>query len=360
MQFFSNILNFITIFLLSIFYTGTILLLTVEEDFMRRTFTKPYASLYEEYLEYERPGMSMQGYKSLEGRTRRFLCWLEEKQLRPQDVCITQAMEFRNDIAGKKNVNGELISQGTICNYIKTARRFYRYLLEKETVRTNPFKEVAYPRIPSHISRNVLTENQMARLLERLKRFNSGSTKKEKARLYVCHVLSEFMYSTGLRIDEAASLEPSDVNFKLRHVYVRQGKGGKSRTAFMSEYASEVLELYLRKGKIIADRILYGGKRRTVFSGKTGSLMQMLNRRLRAICIELDIPVITSHGFRHSLGTHLLRGGCDMRHIQVILGHDKLSSTQIYTKVYADDLKESLDRYHPRQWTRTMETDYEK
>ena len=319
------------------------------ERTMRYGLTKPYVSLYEEYLEYERPGMSLQGYKSLEGLTRRFLGWLEEKQLMPQDVRITQAMEFKNDIAGKRNINGELISQGTICNYIKTARRFYKYLLERETVSTNPFKEIKYPRIPSHISRNVLTEGQMERLLERLKRFNSGKTKKEKARLYICHILSELIYSTGLRIDEAASLRPSDVNFELRHVYVRYGKGGKSRIAFMSEYASEILMLYLKKGKNITDRILYGAKRRTVFSGKTGSLMQMLNKRLKTLCLELDIPVITSHGFRHSLGTHLLRSGCDMRHIQAILGHEKLSSTQIYTKVYADDLKESFDRYHPRQ-----------
>ena len=71
---------------------------------MRYVLTKPYVSLYEEYLEYERPGMSLQGYKSLEGLTRRFLGWLEEKQLMPQDVRITQAMEFKNDIAGKRNI----------------------------------------------------------------------------------------------------------------------------------------------------------------------------------------------------------------------------------------------------------------
>jgi len=60
--------------------------------------------------------------------------------------------------------------------------------------------------------------------------------------------------------------------------------------------------------------------------------------------------VITSHGFRHSLGTHLLRSGCDMRHIQVILGHEALSTTQIYTKVDKEDLKKSLDAFHPRRW----------
>lgn len=317
---------------------------------MSCVLSEPYASLYEEYLDCNRTGLSRQAFESIKGQSFRFLKWLEEKELLPHEVKTVHAMEYKNDMAKKVNREGLPVAPGTVCNYIKTAIRFYRWLLEKEEVKSNPFTEVGYPRIPEHISRNVLTESQMNRLLDRLKCFNEAETEKEKARLYVCHVLSEFMYSTGLRIEEAAELEPSDINLETRYVRVRKGKGGKSRTAFLSDYARDVLRLYLEKGKEKTDRILYGEKRVTVFSGKPASLMQMLNFRLRETCSELEIPVITSHGFRHSLGTHLLRSGCDMRHIQVILGHDKLSSTQIYTKVYSDDLKESIDRYHPRQW----------
>lgn len=327
---------------------------------MSYVLSEPYATLYEEYLEYEKPGMKRRAYERLQRITLIFLKWLEEEELLPDEVRVMQAMKYKNDMAKRVNRDGMEIKAGTLCNYIKAVRRFYKWLLEKEDVKTNPFLEIDYPRIPEHISRNVLTESQMNRLLERLKGFNKGGTKKETARLYVCHVLSEFMYSTGLRIEEVTNLKPSDINFISRYVYVRNGKGGKSRTAFLTEYAADVLKLYLEKGKEKADMILYGEKRKTVFSGTNESVMQMLNERLRKICIELEIPVITSHGFRHSLGTHLLRGGCDMRHIQVILGHDKLSSTQIYTKVYADDLKNSIDKYHPRQWIKSGEDKNEK
>ncbi len=322
---------------------------------MSYILSEPYAAFYVEYLEYERPGMKERSYCRHKRMILSFLRWLEGEKLLPQDVKVVHAVKFKTDMSRRVNRNGSEISAGTLCNYIKAARRFYKWLLEREAVKTNPFLEVDYPRIPEHISRNVLTESQMNRLLERLKCFNGARTKKESARLYVCHVLSELMYSTGLRIEEAASLVPGDINLALRHVHVRSGKGGKSRTAFLSEYASEVLRLYLERGKKRADMILYGEVRETVFSGVQDSVMQMLNARLRKICLELGLPVITSHGFRHSLGTHLLRSGCDMRHIQVILGHDKLSSTQIYTKVYADDLKDSIDKYHPRQWIKSGE-----
>jgi len=74
-----------------------------------------------------------------------------------------------------------------------------------------------------------------------------------------------------------------------------------------------------------------------------------MNTALRNACTELEMPVITSHGFRHSIGTHLLRAGCDIRHIQVFLGHDRLESTQIYTHVNNNDVTETMDNKHPRK-----------
>ena len=316
---------------------------------MRITFGEPYSKLYQEYAEHEQTRLTRQGFASCMGRTARLVGWLEEKGLMPEDVRITHALDFVSDMGKRINACGTPISPGMICNYIKAARRFYSYLLEREAIGTNPFMEVEYPRIPEHISRNVLTESQMNCLLERLKRFDDCTTRKEKARLYVCHVIAELMYSTGLRIDEVSSLTEYDVDVGSRIVRVRNGKGGKSRTAFLTCYAAEIMELYITMGKEFYDRTMYGRRRDRLFSANGNMLMQMLNRCLRETCTELEVPVITSHGFRHSLGTHLLRAGCDMRHIQVILGHDRLSSTQVYTRVYSEDLKESLDRHHPRQ-----------
>ena len=106
---------------------------------MSYVLSEPYATLYEEYLEYEKRGLSIQAYESLQGQTMRFLKWLEEKELALQEVKIVHAMEFKNDMAKKTNIYGMSVSQGTVCNYIKTARRFYKWLLEREEVKTNPY-----------------------------------------------------------------------------------------------------------------------------------------------------------------------------------------------------------------------------
>jgi site-specific recombinase XerD len=172
-------------------------------------------------------------------------------------------------------------------------------------------------------------------LLHELGRFNSLA-------LYKVHVITELLYSTGLRISEAAGLLPLHIDTARRLVQVHNGKGGKNRTAFLTVYAAAVLDLYLEKG-----RGAHGDRR--VFGVGSGRLRQQINDTVKAACRRVGIPEISSHGFRHSLGTHLLRAGCDIRHIQAILGHDKLETTQVYTHVDKEDIKLSLDTYHPRQ-----------
>jgi len=89
--------------------------------------------------------------------------------------------------------------------------------------------------------------------------------------------------------------------------------------------------------------------RERLFGADVATLMSAVNKELSEVCNKLKIPVITCHGFRHSIGTHLLRAGCDLRHIQMILGHEKLNSTQRYTRVDRRDLRNIIDKYHPRQ-----------
>jgi len=184
---------------------------------------------------------------------------------------------------------------------------------------SNPFLAVSYPRLPDRIYRNVLSEAQMNALLERLRQFADIPQ-------YKVHVIAELLYATGMRIAEAAQLIPSDIDTRQRLVHIQKGKGGKSRVAFLTGYASEVLERYLSKGRKLVLRYSHGARsrRNTLFRVGHARLQQEINECLRTTCIELELPVITSHGFRHSLGTHLLRAGCDIRHIQVILGHEKL------------------------------------
>ena len=317
---------------------------------MSYTLSEPYASVYEEYLEYEKGLVSRQGYISLQNRTRTVLKWFEEENILFEDVNIQDALRFKEYLSEKTTKNGIYISTGTMLNYLKAVRKFFRYLLSTEKIKTNPFEEITNPRLPSHISRNVLTESQMNCLLDKLKDFNSLDDSDKCRNRYCCHVYSEFLYSTGLRAAEAASLVMSNIDLKQRTVYVPDGKGGKPRTAYMTGYAADVLKVYIDNAR---DKIFYKTyikQKELLFGLSSHSLEEKLNRELKSVCRELGIPVITSHGFRHSLGTHLLRAGCDIRYIQTILGHDSIESTQVYTNVYKDDLKNSIDKYHPRQF----------
>ena len=314
---------------------------------MGRVLTQPYAGLWEEFLGYQKTRMSSRGFEALRATSYYFLKWLQEQDIRPEELGIEQAFEYRAAVAGRVTGHGAVITAGTCCNHLKAARAFFAYLVTSGRRPSNPFVAVSYPRMPERINRNVLSEAQMNALLERLRQFTGMES-------YRAHVVAEVLYSTGLRIAEAASLLPEDIDTRARMVHVREGKGGKSRTAFLTSYAAEVLDCYMTRGREMVLNSYRGPRPRghTLFCVGFPRLQQELKDILRGACGELELPVITSHGFRHSLGTHLLRAGCDLRHIQVILGHEQLRTTQIYTQVDKDDIKASLDAHHPRQWSK--------
>jgi integrase/recombinase XerD len=175
----------------------------------------------------------------------------------------------------------------------------------------------------------------------------NGRTLTEKRQLYKAHVIGELMYSTGMRVNEVASLKEKDINFYRGIVTVYDSKTGKKREAILNTFAGKVVEIYVNQtrpfvmfGKNNADTAL-------LFGAKT-NLRTWLNGILDRESKNLGLGKFTTHNFRHAVGYHLLRGGCDIRFIQEILGHEALHSTQVYTKVDKEDLKNVIDTYHPR------------
>jgi len=304
-------------------------------------------ALYNEFLDYYRPRVSPQGYQAIMYLSRSVIAWFEARGIPPGEASIRDAMEFRKHLY--ESEEGRRLSAGSVYNYLKMGRKLFAFMVKSERRQTNPFSEVQYPRLPEAISRNILNEAQTGRLLEALSMFHDASTAGERLEKYRAHVVAVLLYATGMRINEAAELLPQDMDVKRREVVIRNGKGGKSRVAFLTGYAADVLDCYMRHGRAA---LLSRGWRKhgdRLLGTDAETLSAAVNRELSEACMRLEIPVITCHGFRHSLGTHLLRAGCDMRHIQMILGHEKLNSTQRYTRVDRDDLRNVIDRFHPRQ-----------
>jgi integrase/recombinase XerD len=308
------------------------------------------ADLLDEFLATERPKVSKQGYTSLQGLTRRMLQWFDNEDLDLFALTISDAVRYQAWLADHRQEDGSAYDCGTIHNYLKTARKFFAFLVATERLGSNPFDHLRFPRLSEHLTRNVLTEAQMGRLLAELGRFAELPDPRQRLRRYRVHVIAEFLYATGLRIAEACTIVGGHLDLEQARVYLPEGKGGKARTAFLTRYAVAVLTRYLATGR----QAVLGNYPRdhadTIFGADKARVAAVVNAELDSVCTSLGLPVITTHGFRHSLGTHLLRAGCDMRHIQVILGHEALQTTQIYTRVDKDDLKRSLDSFHPRQW----------
>jgi site-specific recombinase XerD len=216
-------------------------------------------------------------------------------------------------------------------------------------VASNPFKEIKKMRIDKKLPRNLLKEDQMNLFLEKLSRYDEEDSLKKKITQYRVHVVAELLYASGLRISEVANLQVEDINFTRGTVTVREGKGKKTRTAWLNDYAKEVLHLYVTEMRELVFNE-WNERNGTLFGVRWQSFEKMVNKILNKTAKELGFPGFTAHKFRHAAGYHLLRAGCNIRYIQEILGHKLLRNTEIYTKVDKEDLKEVLDTCHPRKF----------
>lgn len=234
----------------------------------------------------------------------------------------------------------------SVKRFVSTTSKFYDYLKSAGLVHTNPFRGIKRIRTERKLPRNIPDEKKMNEILEDLGRFWERDTVREQRMYYRAHVMAELQYATGMRIKEVRELEAVDIDFERKTIKVKNGKGGKERTAYLDEYASKVLAIYVREMK---ESVNKNKGTMAIFGISAGATIEAVYHvYLNRVCEKHGVGRFTSHNFRHSLGFHLLRRGCDMRYIQLILGHEDMNTTTIYTKVDKGDLRNELDRCHPR------------
>jgi len=273
--------------------------------------------------------------------------YLEETDLEFAEVNITEAQAFQGWLIDQGNLKQGGYTDGTIAYYVKVAGSFFDYLKHGKQVYSNPFKEIRKVKEKKKLPKNVLKENEMHKLLQTLAAFDDEDLRASKHK-YRMHVVAELMYSTGMRINEASNIQLADIDFNAGTILLRETKDKKEHTVFLNDYAKEVLELYVKEMRPVILSVKADKKK--LFGCSTRVLKHLFNQELKRACSKAGLAPISSKGFRHAFGYHFLRAGCDMRYIQALLGHSQLTSTEKYTKVDKEDLRNIIDKFHPRKW----------
>lgn len=220
---------------------------------------------------------------------------------------------------------------------------------------------VRLPRLARRLPRDIMTEEEVARVLQWLEERTAGldPSRPRQAVQIRDHAIVEVLYSTGLRKAELMQLHLDDVNYDDGMIVVREGKGGKDRVVPIGHAGLAALRRYLKAARPVLARkdtpqvfvSINGG------SMDHNAVLECVRRAVKAAGIARGAH---PHTLRHCCATHMLNHGADIRYVQELLGHTCLASTQVYTHVSIGKLKQTHRRCHPREQPRFMATPQEE
>jgi integrase/recombinase XerD len=226
----------------------------------------------------------------------------------------------------------------SVARLLSVLKRFYRYLLRQGRIKGDPTLRIDAPKLPRSLPKS-LTEDDVEQLLA-APRVEHALGLRDKAML-------ETLYASGLRVSELVTLKLTQVSLDMGVVRV-VGKGSKERLVPLGEEAIEWIQRYLKEAR---PGLLAGRMSDEIFVTARGAAMtrQMFWHLLRRYTLQAGLrKAISPHTLRHAFATHLLNHGADLRVVQLLLGHSDISTTQIYTHVARERLKQLHAKHHPR------------
>ena len=245
---------------------------------------------------------------------------------------------FQEELTYRLTPKGKQLSARTREKYLCSIRGFIGYLYEQDYLAADLTKNIKLPKQPKRLPKVILDQSEVKKLLAAPDmRTNHG---------YRNRIILEILYDTGIRAAEMASIKTGDLDLENGYLTVT-GKGSKDRVVPISARVCALIRDYLL---MIRHCMVQGKDAGYLVVNKDGNGMTphavwaIVKRCTKRSGIKKNI---TTHTFRHTCATHMLRNGAPIRHIQELLGHESLESTQIYTKVTINDLKEIHAKYHP-------------
>jgi tyrosine recombinase XerC len=253
--------------------------------------------------------------------------------LKKKPIESADYLDIRNFLAALK---ARQYSKSSISRKLACVRSFFKFLSRENIIKANPAVSVSTPKRDKKLPL-FLELKEVESLLE-APRGDSESAQRDKA-------IMELLYGSGIRVSELKGINKDDLDFYSGLLKVR-GKGKKERIVPIGSMALKAIESYLEKRTTPQHRVEHA-----LFLNKSGT--RLTDRSIRRIILKYARQVaitkqVSPHTLRHSFATHMLDRGADLRSVQELLGHENLSTTQIYTHITTKRMKEIYEKAHPR------------
>lgn len=231
------------------------------------------------------------------------------------------------------------LSRNSVARKLSSLRSFYRYLFNNDLVKTNPFKYVTTPKKEKKLPRYLGVEE--LEIIFNTPDLNTPLGQRDK-------LILEVLYATGIRVGELVNIKLDDIDFYRKEIRIF-GKGSKERIDPFGDYCLEAINLFLNDGRRKILKKHHTDSNYLIINEKgkkitTRGIEKIIDNVIKKASLKKHV---SPHMLRHSFATHLLNEGCDILTVKELLGHESLESTQIYTHVSNERLREVYLKYHP-------------
>lgn len=289
---------------------------------------------FENYLKFERnfSDNTLEAYISDLNKLKHF----SENELEgtsPSDISYSEIQEYLFHLSKQK------ISERSQARWISSVKTFFKYLVEDEIRDDNPSALLESPKLGIYLP-DTLSFEEINTLINAID-FDSDLGIRN-------HCILEILYGCGLRVTELINLKISNIYFKEKYIKV-EGKGDKIRLVPLADYTAEIIKKYMNSVRVFG-KINKKSEDILILNSRGASMSRvMVFIIIKDLVLKAGInKKISPHTFRHSFATHLLQNGADLRFIQEMLGHSSITTTEIYTHLETEELRDVILNYHPR------------
>lgn len=284
-------------------------------------------------------GRSVLTLRNTRSALRKFTHFLSEYDIeRVEEIDRELIEDYQHTLSYSVSNTGHPLSYRTQAQVLGVLKGFTRFLKERHYFVTDPGKGLKLPRKPKRLPQIILTRGEVFKIL------SAPDTHTDSG--YRDRVILELLYDTAARRAEISAILTSHLDLEGGYVHI-SGKGNRHRVVPVSKRVCRMVATYIRQ---VRPRLLKGKDSGHLILNRFGNRMDpngiwaVVKRHVKAAGINKRV---STHTFRHTCATHMMHNGAPVRHIQELLGHESLESTQIYTRVTINDLKAAHSKYHP-------------